>query len=67
MLFSIQDDLSKTLDKNQIASASEQTFHPFYPHIAIAFRDLTQRHFNSLWDEVEHESFSGRFSTESIT
>ena len=67
MLFSIQDELSKTLDKNQIASASEQTFHTFHPHITIAFRDLTERHFNSLWGEVEHKSFSGRFSTESIT
>ena len=67
MLFSIQDDLSKTLDKNQIANASEQTFRPFHPHITIAFRDLTQRHFNSLWGEVEHKSLSGRFSTENIT
>ena len=67
MLFAIQHDLRKTLDKNQIASASEQTFHTFHPHITIALRDLTQRHFNSLWDEVEHKSFSGRFSTESIT
>ena len=67
MLFSIQDDLSKTLDKNKIAGASEQTFRRFHPHITIAFRDLTERHFNSLWGEVEHKSLSGRFSTESIT
>tara|TARA_B100001750_G_C15450997_1_gene568923 strand:- start:996 stop:1277 length:282 start_codon:yes stop_codon:yes gene_type:complete len=67
MLFSIQDDLSKTLDKNKIAGASEQTFRRFHPHITIAFRDLTERHFNLLWGEVEHKSFSGRFSTESIT
>ncbi len=67
MLFSIQDDLSKTLDKNQIASVSEQTFRPFHPHITIAFRDLTERHFNSLWGEVEHKSFSGRFTVSSIT
>ena len=67
MLFSIQDDLSKTLDKNKIAGASEQTFRHFHPHITIAFRDLTERHFNSLWGEVEHRLFSGRFSTENIT
>ena len=67
MLSSIQDDLSETLDKNQIASVSEQTFRPFHPHITSAFRDLTQRHFHSLWGEVERKSFSGRFSTESIT
>ena len=67
MLFSIQDDLSKTLDKNQIASVSEQTFRPCHPHITIAFRDLTERHFNSLWGEVEHKSFSGRFTASSIT
>ena len=67
MLISIQDDLTKTLAKNQIASTSEQTVRPFHPHITIAFRDLTQRHFNSLWGDVEHKSFSGRFTTESIT
>ena len=67
MLLSIQDDLNKTLDKNKIAGASERTFRRFHPHITIAFRDLTERHFNSLWGEVEHKSLSGRFSTESIT
>ena len=67
ILFSIQRDLIKTLAQNQIASSSEPTFHPFHPHITIAFRDLTQRHFNSLWGEVEHKSFSGRFTASSIT
>ena len=67
ILFSIQRDLIKTLAQNQIASSSEPTFYPFHPHITIAFRDLTQRHFNSLWGEVEHKSFSGRFTASGIT
>jgi len=67
VLSAIQHDLIKTLTENQIAGSREQTLRPFHPHITIAFRDLIQRHFRSLWAEVEHRSFAGRFTAEGIT
>ena len=67
MLYAIQHDLIKTLTENQMVGSGEQGSRAFHPHITIAFRDLIQRHFRSLWVEVEHKSFSGRFTASSIT
>jgi len=63
----IQHDLIKTLTENQMVGSGEQGSRAFHPHITIAFRDLIQRHFRSLWGEVEHESFVGRFTAGGIT
>ena len=67
MLSAIQHDLIKTLTENQIVGSGEQTLRAFHPHITIAFRDLIQRHFRSLWGEVEHKSFTDRFTAGGIT
>ena len=67
MLSAIQHDLIKTLTENQIVGSGEQTLRAFHPHITIAFRDLIQRHFRSLWGEVEHKYFTGRFTAGGIT
>lgn len=67
MLSAIQHDLTQTLTENQIVGSSEQTLRAFHPHITIAFRDLIQRHFRSLWGEVEQKSFADRFTAEGIT
>ena len=63
----IQHDLIKTMTENQMVGSGEQGSRAFHPHITIAFRDLIQRHFRSLWGEVEHESFVGRFTAGGIT
>ena len=63
----IQHDLTKKLTEHQIVGSGEQTLSAFHPHITIAFRDLIQRHFRSLWDEVEHKSFVDRFTAGGIT
>ncbi len=63
----IQHDLTKKLTEHQIVGSGEQTLRAFHPHITIAFRDLIQRHFRSLWDEVEHKSFVDRFTAGGIT
>ena len=63
----IQHDLIKTLTEHQIVGSGEQALRAFHPHVTIAFRDLIQRHFRSLWDEVEHKSFVDRFTAEGIT
>jgi len=67
MLSAIQHDLITTLTENQIVDSGEQTLRAFQPHITIAFRDLIQRHYRSLWGEVEHKSFTGRFTAGGIT
>ena len=63
----IQHDLIKTLTEHQIVGSGEQVLRAFHPHVTIAFRDLIQRHFRSLWDEVEHKSFVDRFTAGGIT
>ena len=63
----IQHDLIKTLTEHQIVGSGEQVLRAFHPHVTIAFRDLIQRHFRSLWGEVEHKSFVDRFTAEGIT
>ncbi len=63
----IQHDLTKKLTEHQIVGSGEQALRAFHPHITIAFRDLIQRHFRSLWDEVEHKSFVDRFTAGGIT
>ena len=63
----IQHDLIKTMTENQMVGSGEQGSRAFHPHITIAFRDLIQRHFRSLWGEVEHKSFVGRFTAGGIT
>ena len=63
----IQHDLIKTLTEHQIVGSGEQALRAFHPHVTIAFRDLIQRHFRSLWGEVEHKSFVDRFTAEGIT
>ena len=63
----IQHDLIKTLTENQMTCSGEQGSRAFHPHITIAFRDLIQRHFRSLWGEVEHKSFVDRFTAGGIT
>ncbi|MDP6768619.1 MAG: 2'-5' RNA ligase family protein [Arenicellales bacterium] len=63
----IQHDLIKTLTEHQIVGSGEQVLRAFHPHVTIAFRDLIQRHFRSLWGEVEHKSFVDRFTAGGIT
>ena len=63
----IQHDLIKTLTEHQIVGSGEQALRAFRPHVTIAFRDLIQRHFRSLWGEVEHKSFVDRFTAGGIT
>ena len=67
MLPVIQHDLTKTLTENLIVGTDEKSFRAFQPHITIAFRDLTQRHFRSLWGELEHGSFADQFTAKGIT
>jgi len=67
MLSAIQHDLIKTLTENHIVDSDEKSFRAFQPHITIAFRDLTQRHFRSLWGELEQGSFADQFTTKGIT
>ena len=67
MLSTVQHDLIRTLIQNQIVGPDEQPLRTFHPHITIAFRDLTQRHFRSLWGELEHGSFADQFTAKGIT
>ena len=67
MLPVIQHDLTKTLTENLIVGTDEKSFRAFQPHITIAFRDLTQRHFRSLWGELEQGSFADQFTAKGIT
>lgn len=39
----------------------------FMPHITLAFRDLSRRHFQEAWKEFEHKTYEAAFEAPTLT